>query len=88
MEADRIVLLYFLGYFCFLLVLFFILFFVVVVLFFLSRVSLSSPCCPGIRSVDQAGLELASASQVLALKIGTTTVQLSVCFLIRATKIF
>jgi hypothetical protein len=25
---------------------------------------------------------------VLALKIGTTTVQLSVCFLIRATKIF
>jgi hypothetical protein len=36
-----------------------------------------SPVCPGTHSVDQAGLELrnlpASASQVLGLKVCTTT---------------
>jgi hypothetical protein len=41
------------------------------------RVSLYSPGCPGIHSVDQVGLELrnppASASQVLELKACTTT---------------
>jgi hypothetical protein len=44
---------------------------------FRDRVSLSSPGCPGTHSVDQAGLELrnppASASQVLGLKVCTTT---------------
>jgi hypothetical protein len=48
-------------------------FFVVVLFFFLDRVSLCSPGCPGTHSVDQAGLELrdppASASQVLGLKV-------------------
>jgi hypothetical protein len=41
-------------------------------LVFQDRVSLCSPSCPGIHSVDQAGLELrnppASASRVLGLK--------------------
>jgi hypothetical protein len=41
--------------------------------FFWDRVSLCSPGCPGIHSVDQGGLELrnppASASQVLGLKV-------------------
>jgi hypothetical protein len=54
---------------------------VVVVLFcfdfFLDRVSLNRPVCPGTHLVDQAGLELrklpASASQVLGLKACTTT---------------
>jgi hypothetical protein len=45
--------------------------------FFLDRVSLYSPGCPGTHSVDQAGLELrnlpASASQVLELKVCATT---------------
>ena len=44
---------------------------------FRVRVSLYSPGCPGTHSVDQAGLELrnlpASASQVLGLKVCTTT---------------
>ena len=44
--------------------------------FFRDRVSLYSPGCPGIHSVDQAGLELrnslASASQVLGLKAYAT----------------
>jgi hypothetical protein len=46
--------------------------------FFLDRVSLCSPGCPGTHSVDQAGLELrnppapASASQVLGLKACAT----------------
>ncbi|GAB1294164.1 Zinc finger protein ZPR1 [Apodemus speciosus] len=44
------------------------------------RVSLCSPGCPGIHSVDKAGLELrnppASASQVLALKECDTTARL------------
>jgi pyrrolidone-carboxylate peptidase len=48
-----------------------------VCLFFQDRVSLYSPGCPGTHSVDQAGLELrnppASASQVLGLKVCTTT---------------
>jgi hypothetical protein len=43
------------------------------------RVSLCSPGCPGIHSVDQAGLELrnppAFASQVLGLKARATTAQ-------------
>jgi hypothetical protein len=46
-------------------------------LFFLDRVSLCSPGCPGTHSVDQVGLELrnlpASASQVLGLKTCATT---------------
>jgi hypothetical protein len=44
---------------------------------FRDRLSLYSPGCPGTHSVDQAGLELrnlpASASQVLGLKVCTTT---------------
>jgi hypothetical protein len=44
---------------------------------FRDRVSLCSPGCPGTLSVDQAGLKLrnlpASASQVLGLKVCTTT---------------
>jgi hypothetical protein len=52
---------------------FFFFFFLV----FQDRVSLYSPGCPGIHSVDQAGLELrnlpASTSQVLGLKVCTTT---------------
>jgi hypothetical protein len=48
--------------------------------FFQDRVSLCSPGCPGIHSVDQAGLELrnppTSTSQVLGLKACTTTAQL------------
>ena len=55
-------------------------FVVVLVLFFQDRVSLCSPGCPGTHSVDQAGLELrnlpASASQVLELKVCTTTARL------------
>jgi hypothetical protein len=50
--------------------------FLIFVLFW-DRVSLYSPGCPGTHSVDQAGLELrnlpASASQVLGLKVCTTT---------------
>ena len=44
---------------------------------FQDRVSLYRPGCPGTHSVDQAGIELrnppASASQVLGLKVSTTT---------------
>jgi hypothetical protein len=44
---------------------------------FRDRVSLYSPGCPETHSVDQAGLKLrnlpASASQVLRLKVCTTT---------------
>jgi hypothetical protein len=47
---------------------------------FRDRVSLCSPDCPEIHSVDQAGLELrnlpASASQVQGLKAYATTAQL------------
>jgi hypothetical protein len=50
-----------------------------------DRVSLCSPGCPGIHSVDQTGLELrnppASASQVLGLKACSTTARLSWMFL-------
>jgi hypothetical protein len=49
-------------------------------LFFPDKVSLCSPGCPGIHSVEQAGLELrdppASASQVLGLKAWATTARL------------
>jgi hypothetical protein len=49
-------------------------------LFFRDRVSLYSPGCPGTHFIDQTGLELrnppASASQVLGLKMCTTTVRL------------
>jgi hypothetical protein len=52
----------------------FVLFFVLV---FRDRVSLCSPGCPGTHFVDQAGLKLrnplASASQVLGLKVCATT---------------
>ena len=45
--------------------------------FFLDKVSLCSPVCPGTHSVDQAGLELrdvsASTSKVLGLKECATT---------------
>jgi hypothetical protein len=55
--------------------LFFILFYFIG--FFQDRVSLCSSGCPGTPFVDQAGLELrnplASASQVLGLKVCTTT---------------
>jgi hypothetical protein len=53
--------------------------------FFQDRVSLYSPGCPGTHFVDQAGLELrnspASASQVLGLKVCTTTAQLLFIYL-------
>jgi hypothetical protein len=46
---------------------------------FRDWVSLYSPGCPGTHSVDQAGLKLrnppTSASQVLGLKVCTTTAQ-------------
>jgi hypothetical protein len=52
------------------------------ILVFRDRVSLCSTSCPGIHFVHQAGLELrnppASASQVLGLKVSTTTAQLSI----------
>jgi hypothetical protein len=55
-------------------------------LVFRDRVSLCSPGCPGTHSVDQAGLELrnppASASQVLGLKVCTTTARLSLATLL------
>jgi hypothetical protein len=64
--------------FCF--VLFCFCFFLV----FGDRVSLYSSGCPGIYSVDQAGLELrnspASASQVLGLKAWATTARLVLDF--------
>ena len=47
------------------------------ILFFRDRFSLCSPGCPGTHSVDQVGLKLrnppASVSQVLGLKLCTTT---------------
>jgi hypothetical protein len=53
-------------------------------LFFLDRVSLYSPGCPGTHSVDQAGLELrnlpASASRVLGLKACATMPGLNLIF--------
>jgi hypothetical protein len=53
-------------------------------LVFPDRISLCSPGCPEIHSVDQAGLELrnppASASQVLGLKACATTPGCNVCF--------
>jgi hypothetical protein len=62
-------------FFCFVLFLLFDFWFLV----FEDRVSLGSPGCPGIYSVDQAGLELrdpcASASQVLGLKMCATIAQ-------------
>jgi hypothetical protein len=55
--------------------------FVFVFLVFRDRVSLYSPGCPRTHFVDQAGLELrnppASASQVLGLKVCTTTPSLN-----------
>jgi hypothetical protein len=53
---------------------------VVFVLFFRDRVSLYSPDCPGTHSVDQAGLRNppASASQVLGLKVCSTTARICV----------
>jgi hypothetical protein len=66
-------------------VLFCLLFFVLGIFFFfglafLARVSLYILGCPGTHFVDQAGLELenpsASASQVLGLKVFTTTARL------------
>jgi hypothetical protein len=60
-------------------------FFVVVLFFFLDRVSLCSPGCPGTHSVDQAGLELrnrpSSTSGVLGLKGCATTTWLPFLFL-------
>jgi hypothetical protein len=54
--------------------------FFVFVFVFRDRVSLYSPGYPGTHSVDQAGLKLrnpaASASQVLGLKVCTTTARL------------
>jgi hypothetical protein len=55
---------------------------------FRDRVSLCNPGCPGTHFVDQAGLELrnlpasASASQVLGLKVCTTTPGLALGFLL------
>jgi hypothetical protein len=51
--------------------------------FFLDRVSLYSPGCPGTHFVDQAGLDLrnlpTSASQVLGLKACATTARQKDC---------
>jgi hypothetical protein len=59
---------------------FFLLFLFLFCFVFQDRVSLYSPGCPGAHFVDQAGLELrnqlASASQVLELKVCATTAQL------------
>ena len=65
-------------FFCFsFLFVFFVCLFVWLVFFSQDRVSLYSPGCPGSHSVDQAGLKLrnlpACASQVLGLKVCTTT---------------
>ena len=61
-----------------------LLFVVVVVVVSPDRVSLCSPGCPGTLSVVQAGLELrnppALASQVLALKVYSTTAWRFMCF--------
>jgi hypothetical protein len=55
----------------------FFLFVCFVFVFFPDRVFLCSPGCPGTHSVDQAALKLrdplASASQVLGLKVCATT---------------
>jgi hypothetical protein len=55
--------------------------------FFQNIVSLCSPGCPGIQSVDQAGHGLgdppSSASQVLGSKALATTVQLHLVSLLR-----
>jgi hypothetical protein len=60
-------------------------FFLFFFLSFFNRVFLCSPGCPETHSVDQADLELrnppASASQVLGLKVCTTTAWLSPHFL-------
>jgi hypothetical protein len=49
-----------------------------------DRISLYSPGCPGIYSVDQAGLKLrntlTSASHVLGLKVCATTARLTSLF--------
>jgi hypothetical protein len=54
--------------------------------FFRYGVSLCSPGCPGIHSIDQAGFELrnppVSASQVLGLKLCATTAWLVLNFMI------
>jgi hypothetical protein len=56
----------------------------VFVFVFRDRVSLCSPGCPGTHSVNQAGLKLrnlpASASQMLRLKVCTTTARLHAPF--------
>jgi hypothetical protein len=56
--------------------LFFVVVFYFYFIFIFYKASLYSPGCPGIHSVDQAGLKLrnlpASASQVLGLKAGAT----------------
>jgi hypothetical protein len=64
--------------FCLVFFFFFVCLFVFFFVFvFGDRVFLYRPGCPGTHSVDQAGLELrnppASASQVLGLKVSTTT---------------
>jgi hypothetical protein len=76
-----------LGFF----VLFWVLFFFFLV--FQDKVSLCSPGCPGTHFVDQACLELrnlpASASQVLGLKVCTTTPQrVLVCCLVGFETVF
>jgi hypothetical protein len=64
----------------FLIIVFYLFYFIFIFWFFQDRVSLYSPDCPGIHSVDQAGLELrnlpASVSQVLGLKACATTAQI------------
>jgi hypothetical protein len=59
----------------------FVLFVCLFLFFFRDRVSLYSLGCPGTHFVDQAGLKLrdppASASQVLGLKVCTTTARLA-----------
>jgi hypothetical protein len=56
--------------------------------FFLDRVSLCSPGCPGTHSVDQAGLELrnlpASASQLLGLKACAIAARLLLLLLLKS----
>jgi hypothetical protein len=70
----------------FAIVFYFILFYFILFYFiyFLDRVSLCSPGCPGTHSVDQAGLEIRNpsdtASQVLGLKVCATTAQFVIIF--------
>ena len=84
-EQQRYKSLGFFWFFClFVWVLVLVWFFGVFCFVFRDRVSLCSSDCPGTQSVDQAVLEVrnlpASTSQVLGLKVCTTTAQPRIVF--------